>query len=305
MEWPHKKSTISQVKLPGGYEVDLLRDDNLHPQISGNKWRKLKYNVLKADQKGYYQILTYGGAFSNHIAATAAAGKEFGFKTIGVIRGEYDPNNPTLQFAEKCGMHLHFVSRSAYREKDSKFFRSDLRKEFGPFFNVPEGGANFEGIQGCQEIWKDIDKEYDYVIVPCGTCSTMAGLILGNPNPDRTKVVGIPVLNVNDGLQADLNQKLFQVLYDWELVEEYKDDYLIFPDFHLGGYAKITSELKDFVETFKSENAIQLDYIYNGKMMFALSELIGNEIPENSKVLAVHTGGVQGNEGLRYMGKLQ
>jgi 1-aminocyclopropane-1-carboxylate deaminase len=133
----------------------------------------------------------------------------------------------------------------------------------------------------------------------------MAGLILGNPNPVRTKVVGIPVLNVNDGMRSDLNQKLFQVLYDWELIEDYKDDYLLYPDFHLGGYAKITPELKGFVESFKSENAIQLDYIYNGKMIFALSELIGEKIPEYSKVLAIHTGGVQGNEGLRYMGKIQ
>lgn len=296
------RSRIQSIKLKTGQIVHVLREDELHPEISGNKWRKLKYNVVKAQEEGYDRLLTFGGAFSNHIAATAAAGKEYGLKTTGVIRGEYDADNPTLKFARKCGMELDFVSRGAYKERGSKAFTAELRKKHGSFFEIPEGGANFYGIAGCMEIPRTLKRGYDYAVLACGTGSTLAGIVAGNRGEIRKEVVGIPVLKTSDGLHSDIEKQLWKIFVDDELVGEYINRFTTLNDFHFGGYAKFTLELVNFIKQCRTEYDLPLDLVYTGKAFYALVKLLeAGYFDEDSEILFIHTGGLQGNEGMRYL----
>ena len=259
-----------------------------HKYISGNKYRKLKYNILEAKSKRFSTILTFGGAFSNHIAATAAAGKEFGFKTIGIIRGEELKNkineNPTLVFAKSCGMEFKFVTRDDFRNKSSEEFLEDLRFEFGNFYHIPEGGTNELAIKGCEEILTEEDKEFDYVCCPVGTGGTISGII--NCSKPSQQVLGFPALK-GSFLKEDISK--FAVQDNWRLISDY----------HFGGYAKVNTELIDFLNQFKKDTNIPLDPIYTGKMMFGIYDLLKTGFfPENSKILVIHTGGLQGIAGM-------
>lgn len=296
------KSRIQSIQVKSGEIVHVLREDELHPVISGNKWRKLKYNVIKAREEGYNRLLTFGGAFSNHIAATAAAGREFGFQTTGVIRGEYDSRNPTLKFAQSCGMELDFVSRTDYRERGSKAFTAELRKKHGSFFEIPEGGANFYGIAGCMEIPSTLENDYDYVVLACGTGSTLAGIVAGNRNSIKEKVVGIPVLKTKDALQGDIAKQLWKVFLDDDLIAEYNNRYTTVNDFHFGGYAKFNEELVEFIGDCKRDYDLPLDLVYTGKAFYALTKLLKTGyFKSDARILFVHTGGLQGNEGMKYL----
>jgi 1-aminocyclopropane-1-carboxylate deaminase/D-cysteine desulfhydrase-like pyridoxal-dependent ACC family enzyme len=187
-----------------GVNVFLKREDLLHPIISGNKWRKLKYNLIEAKEKGLKTLLTFGGAYSNHIHATAYAGKLFEFKTIGIIRGEeHLPWNPTIEFAKSQGMEIHYIDRKKYRHKHKKEFLQDLRNNFEEFYLLPEGGTNLLAVKGCSEIIEDIDIEYDYIVTACGTGGTIAGLICGLKG--RNKILGIPVLKGADFLLTNID----------------------------------------------------------------------------------------------------
>ena len=167
--------------------VAIKREDLIHPFVSGNKFRKLKYNLLEAKKEKQETLLTFGGAFSNHIAAVAYAGKENGFKTIGIIRGEELQDkiieNPTLIFAQNCGMQFEFISREAYRTKSETSFLENLKLQFGDFYHIPEGGTNVLAIQGCAEILTPEDAEFDYICCSIGTGGTISGII------DRKSVV--------------------------------------------------------------------------------------------------------------------
>jgi 1-aminocyclopropane-1-carboxylate deaminase len=267
----------------------FIKPDYLnHPFISGNKYRKLKYNLLEAKRLNKNVLLTFGGAFSNHIAAVAAAGDEFGFKTIGVIRGEElsfkISDNPTLSFAKKQGMEFHFVSREAYRLKTSASFIDDLKSRFGDFYLIPEGGTNQLAINGCEEILKESDQTFDYICCAVGTGGSISGLI--NSSFSNQKILGFPALK-GDFLQREISK--FANKTNWELI----------PDYHFGGYAKIKPELISFINSFKERYGIPLDPIYTGKMMFGLFDLMKQGyFPEGSKILAIHTGGLQGIEGM-------
>lgn len=266
----------------------IKREDKIHPFISGNKYRKLKYNLIEAQHYQQNVLLTFGGAYSNHIAAVASAGKEFGLKTIGVVRGEelvYKiSENPTLSFAQDCGMQLKFVSRDIYRTKASMEFLDSLKAEFGKFYLIPEGGTNDLAIKGCQEIFTKEDKDFDFICCPVGTGGTIAGLI--NSSLENQKILGFPALK-GDFLQNDISK--FATKSNWKLIIDY----------HFGGYAKINSELVEFINKFKLENNIQLDPIYTAKMMFGIFDLIENNyFPKGSKILAIHTGGLQGIDGM-------
>ena len=273
-------------------EVWLKREDLLHPEVSGNKFRKLKYNVLEAKKLQKQRILTFGGAFSNHIAATAAAGKLYGIPTIGVIRGEELAkdlqqtlkSNPTLKFASENGMDFHFVSRENYRRKNDPKFIESLHAEFGDFYLVPEGGTNQLAIAGCEEILSEEDKEFDIICVSAGTGGTASGLI--NASGQNQSVLVFSALK-GDFLKDEISH--FSNKKNWILVS----------DEHFGGYAKINEELVSFINEFKTEFGIQLDPVYTGKMMFGVFEMIKkNQVPENSRILAVHTGGLQGIAGM-------
>lgn len=266
----------------------IRREDLIHPFISGNKFRKLKYNLAQAKTENQDTLLTFGGAFSNHIAATAFAGKEYGFRTIGIIRGDELESkisiNPTLKFAQECGMKFKFVSREIYRHKTEKDFMTNLKIEFGDFYLIPEGGTNEFAVQGCQEILTPEDAEFDYICCAIGTGGTISGII--NSLLPHQKVLGFPALK-GDFLKEDIRK--FAQNQKWELITDY----------HFGGYGKVNPELISFINQFYAENKIPLDPIYTAKMVFGVMDLINkNYFPENSKILLIHTGGIQGNAGM-------
>ena len=276
-----------------GISLFMKREDELHPFISGNKYRKLKYNLVEAFNKNQQTLVTFGGAYSNHIAAVAAAGFEHGFKTIGVIRGDELANNleevlkanPTLKFAAAHNMQFHFVSRSAYRNKTSVAFISSLKEMFGEFYLVPEGGTNKFAIQGCEEILNEKDEQYNVICSAVGTGGTISGII--NATKNHQKVIGFPAVK-GDFLKHEIKKYALKNK-NWSLNTNY----------NFGGYAKISEELIIFINKFKLETGVPLDPIYTGKMMFGIVDLIKNNFFERgTNILAIHTGGLQGIEGM-------
>ncbi len=259
-----------------------------HPTISGNKWFKLKYNLQEAKKLGQKTILTFGGAWSNHIYATAAACKEFGFSSIGIIRGEPTPElNSVLTFAENCGMQLHFIDRTSYKNKESQVFIRNLHQQFGEFYLVPEGGSNFPGVKGCMEIMNNIG-DFNYVCCSCGTGATLAGITL-SLKPDQ-KAIGFSALKGGEFLKEEVNRFRKEQKLEMKSAEE---QFIIQTNYHFGGYAKSTSELIDFVKHFERQHTIPLDRVYTSKMMFGIYDLIGKGFfQKGEKIIAVHTGGV-------------
>lgn len=282
-------SINQQIILPNNaVELYIKREDKIHPFVSGNKYRKLKYNLLEAKNNGFDTLLTFGGAFSNHIAAVASAGNAFGFKTIGIVRGEELGNkiseNTTLSFAKENGMQFKFVSRELYRNKTSESFLNDLKEEFGDFYLIPEGGTNKLAVKGCEEILNTEDNTFDYICCAVGTGGTISGLI--NCSKPSQQVLGFPALK-GDFLKGDISK--FATQANWELITDY----------HFGGYAKINEELVTFINQFKIDNQVSLDPVYTGKILYGIMDLISkNYFPKGSKILVIHTGGLQGIEGM-------
>ncbi len=271
-----------------GISLEIKREDLIHPFVSGNKFRKLKYNLLQAKKENKDTLLTFGGAFSNHIAAVAAAGKEHGFKTIGIIRGEELRNgfgdNPTLNFASNCGMQFDFISRDEYRKKTEQDFLAQLNEKWGDFYIIPEGGTNSLAVLGCQEILEESDADFDFICCSVGTGGTISGLI--NSSKLNQKIIGFPALN-GDFLKEEIRK--FATNERWELIEDYT----------FGGYAKVNDELIEFMNSFYSENHIPLEPIYTGKMVFGVIDMIYKDyFPKDAKILMIHTGGLQGIDGM-------
>lgn len=269
-------------------QLALKPDYLIHPTVSGNKFRKLKYNLEKAQSNNYNGILTFGGAFSNHIAATAAAGKELNMPTVGIIRGEelenHVKNNPTLRYAKSCGMHLDFVTRSIYKNKTDPDYLKQLMLTYKNYFVIPEGGTNELAIKGCEEILTEKDQAFDIICCAVGTGGTIAGVI--NGSLPTQKIIGFPALK-GDFLKEDISKFASQT--NWKLITDY----------HFGGYAKINEELVTFINQFKIDNQVSLDPVYTGKMLFGIMDLINkNHFPKGSKILVIHTGGLQGIEGM-------
>ncbi|WP_417352290.1 1-aminocyclopropane-1-carboxylate deaminase/D-cysteine desulfhydrase [Flavobacterium alkalisoli] len=276
-----------QINFPNNINLAIKREDLLHPHISGNKFRKLKYNVLEAKRQNADSLLTFGGAYSNHIAATAAAGKEYGLKTIGVIRGEEladkIKSNPTLSFAKDCGMEFVFVSREDYRKKTEEEFIGKLREELGDFYLVPEGGTNQLAVKGCEEILTDGDEAFDYIACAVGTGGTISGII--NTSKPHQKVLGFPAL------KADLSFDIAKFAQ--------QDNWALITDYHFGGYAKVNEELVAFINDFYAKTSIPLDPVYTGKAVFGVIDLIERGcFPDGSRILMIHTGGLQGIAGM-------
>lgn len=268
-------------------QLDILREDLNHALIQGNKFRKLKYNLIEASNQGLDTLLTFGGAYSNHIHATAAAGKAFGFETIGIIRGEelaFQELNATLQEAYDFGMKFKFVTRNDYRQKHTETFITQLKKQFSEAYILPEGGTNLLAVKGCEEILDHRTVDYDYICLPMGTAGTISGVIR-SANPQQ-KVLGFPALKNASFLKDEIEK--FTSKMNYELINAY----------HFGGYAKFSAELVNFVNYFNQEFQILLDPIYNAKMMFGIMDLIQQQyFPQGSRVLAIHTGGLQGIKG--------
>ena len=286
----------------------VKRDDLIHPIVHGNKWRKLKYNIEAFKASGFSQILTFGGAFSNHIHATAAAGQLFNIPTIGIIRGErIDPLSPTLIFAEKCGMKLHFVSRQTYRDKE--ILLNELRNLYGDFYHLPEGGTNTYAVRGCTEIVEEVNIQLgflpNYFCVACGTGGTLSG-ILSAVEPMQ-KVVGFSVLKNDDMFSEVTNILQTSFVTKTELTNTpfnltnkkvLPTNWCLNTEYNFGGYAKWTTYFIEFINDFKIKYGIALDPIYNGKMFYGVFDLIKKGYFEkNASIVLVHTGGLQGVEG--------
>ncbi len=270
------------------HSLKIKRDDLIHPFVSGNKFRKLKYNLLEAEKERHSTILTFGGAFSNHIAAVAAAGAETNFKTIGIIRGEELAHNrllnPTLTFAQNCGMLFKFIPRDLYRKKEEASFLRQLEDEYGRFYLLPEGGTNHWAVKGCEEILQESDQSFDFICVPVGTGGTISGLV--KASSAHQQVLGFSALK---GTFQNEEVKKYTSKTNFEITDAYS----------FGGYGKIDAELIRFINEFKQKTDVPLDPIYTGKMLFGIIDLLKNgRFPENSSILAVHTGGLQGIAGM-------
>lgn len=279
------------IDFKNNIELFIKREDQLHSIISGNKLRKLKYNLEEAKRQNKSCLLTFGGAFSNHILAVAGAGNEFGFATIGIIRGEELEHkiseNPTLLRAQDLGMKFHFVTRSQYRNKEEVTFLDSLKNKFGDFFLVPEGGTNSFAIKGCEEILTASDKSFfTHITCAVGTGGTISGII--NSSIEKQQIIGFSSLKgafLSDVIRNFVNKT------NWNIIEDY----------HFGGYGKINDELVSFLNLFYNHTSIPLDPVYTGKMVFGVMDLInkGYFLP-NSKILMIHTGGLQGIKGMNF-----
>lgn len=266
-----------------GVRLFIKREDLNHPRVSGNKWWKLKYNLEEAIAQGHDTLLTFGGAYSNHIYATAAAAHELGLKSIGIIRGEETlPLNTTLAFATASGMKLHYVSRESYRTKTAQTFIDNLHTQFGDFYLIPEGGTNALAVKGVTEFGQSLKNDFDYLCCAVGTGGTLAGLINGIPS--AKKVLGIPVLKGGGFLKGEIEQLAGKNTSQWTLMTDY----------HFGGYGKSTPALESFIHFFQEKTAIPLEFVYTGKVFFGVWELIKKGyFPKGVTVLVIHTGGIQ------------
>ena len=276
----------SAVLAESGVRILIKREDLNHEYASGNKWWKLKYNLEEATRIGHDTLLTFGGAYSNHIYATAAAAKELGLKSIGIIRGENTlPLNHTLAFAESCGMTLHFVSREKYRNKTADDFIQQLQNKFGDFYLIAEGGTNELAVKGVAEFGTALINEvdFDYLCLPVGTGGTMAGIVKALAG--RKKIVGFSVLKGGGFLSAEVKKWTADSFSNWNIEQDY----------HFGGYAKTTNELIKFISEFEKQHQLPLDQVYTAKMMFGILDLIQKGyFKRGSTILALHTGGLQG-----------
>jgi 1-aminocyclopropane-1-carboxylate deaminase len=267
-----------------GVRLFLKRDDLIHPEIPGNKWRKLKYNIAAARSEAASTLLTFGGAYSNHIRATAAAGHYFGFKTIGVIRGEeHLPLNESLAYAVSRGMSLDYMPRSSYRQKKDFSMVDGLRRRFGEFYLIPEGGSNGAAAYGCAELVKEIEVDFDVICCPCGTGGTLAGISMGLGGERRA--LGFSVLKGGDFLVDEVTElqrvAAGRVFSNWS----------INTDFHFGGFARRKQELDSFISSFEQKHQITLDWVYVAKMMYGIFALVEQGVFTNGTVVvAVITG---------------
>lgn len=299
----YEENSVNQklaINFPHNITLTIKREDLIHPAISGNKWRKLKYNLQAARQADQHCLLTFGGAYSNHIAAVAAVGAEFGFKSIGVIRGEELAgrinDNPTLSAAQANGMQLCFISRSQYRLKHTPAFLEQLSQQYGTFYLLPEGGTNALAVRGCEEILSEQDKlDFDYVCCAVGTGGTLAGII--NSSANRQQVIGFAALK-GGFLDGEVRQ--------WLHANVNRSNWLINTDYHFGGYAKTQPALFEFMQSFSQQSGIAMEPVYTGKMLFGIFDLIKKGyFPANSRILAIHTGGLQGNQSGLFKTQLQ
>jgi len=267
-----------------GVNLFVKRIDQPDPILNGNKSFKLKYNLLEAINQNLNTVLTFGGAYSNHIVATAAACNKNNLQSIGIIRGEEKKDlNPSLKYAHEKGMKLHFVSREEYRRKDNIEYIQSLKMKFDSCFIVPEGGANKLGVKGCSEILSLEDKKFNCIVTACGTATTLAGIT--NSLINEQKSIGIAVLKAENYLNENcigFTEK------------EKQNKYSIINDYHFGGYAKQSVELEEFVKKFNNETNIEIEPIYTGKLFYAIMDLIKKKhFKQNENILAIHTGGLQ------------
>jgi 1-aminocyclopropane-1-carboxylate deaminase len=282
---PSPLQEISDDRLArAGVRLYLKRDDLIRPDLPGNKWRKLKYNLQAAKEQGHEVLLTFGGAYSNHIRATAAAGHYFGFSTIGVIRGEeHRPLNPSLSDAVRYGMRLTYLDRATYRAKSEPGVIAMLHEGFGDFYLLPEGGSNAHAVRGCAEIPGEIRQPFDVICCPCGTGGTLAGIAAGLGAGQRA--LGFSALRGGEfltGTVAGLQAEAFgSGSGNWAIDDR----------FHFGGFARRNPELDRFIADFRERHGLTLDWVYVAKMMYGIYALAEQGFfGRGTKIVALITG---------------
>jgi len=268
----------------------IKRDDLIHPIISGNKWRKLKYNILHVQMNRMKGLITFGGAYSNHLLATAVAAKQAKIPSVGIVRGEEltKDSNSILSFCFSQGMDLKFVSRNEYGYRDEPIYKQELLTEYTNFWMVPEGGGNYQGVLGCMEIMKETENDFDFVCVSQGTTTTSIGILLSIP--EKTKLLVCPALKSFDSI-FEMRQRLLYLGFEQEFIEEKLKQVIVLPTDELGKYGKATPEVKVFSNDFYKRTKINADYTYNAKSLFMLNKYIEINSLFKKKILYIHTGG--------------
>lgn len=275
----------------------VKRDDLIDSEISGNKWRKLKFNVLKCQQQKNSGVLTFGGAFSNHLVATASACSKAGLECVGVVRGDElsENSNATLARCHELGMKLHFVSREEYHLRYERYYHESLLEIFTNLLVVPEGGANYYGMIGCQEIVSEMDLKADRFVLAQGTTTTSCGILLATNGNQKVSVV--PAMKGYDSL-GEMTTLLRKSGVEEQMIKECIQSVDVLSEYHFGGYAKFNEVLIDFIREFKQMHNLELDPVYTGKAMFALMDQIKKGAYDNETIVFVHTGGLQGIAGI-------
>lgn len=265
--------------------VAMLRLDTIHPLVSGNKWFKLKYNIQKVQKDSYVGMLSFGGAFSNHLIALAAAGTLYHLPTIGIVRGEelHANSNHVLKQCADLGMQFEFISRSQYHNKNDHVFLETLEQKYPNYWVVPEGGANDLGMRGASEIMDYIPENYNYIVTAVGSATTFIGLLKRLKN--HQKLIGICPMKGGAYLKEIIEVNV-QGGQQWELLDR----------FHDGGFGKISLRLENFMHSFYKKYGILLDRVYTAKMMWAVHQLLfENYFDKEASILCIHSGGLTGN----------
>jgi 1-aminocyclopropane-1-carboxylate deaminase len=295
------KPIFSELLKNKSIQMDVALLDSIHPLFGGNKWFKLKYNLEEAKRRNAKAIVTFGGAYSNHIYATAAACQVFGIPCIGLIRGEAaDINNSTLSKAKAFGMEIDFLSRMDYAEKETELFEYELHEKYGNVYIIPEGGANFFGINGSMEILKSLNHDYDTIAVSCGTATTLTGIVL-SAQPNQ-KIVGFAPMKGGVYLKETVQYNLNNFLGSKAAAEELIQNVTVIDDYHFGGFAKVNDDLRKEKLKLEQSFGFELDYVYTAKMFYGLLDMIEKGLLlGNQKMLVIHTGGLQGNAGFQHI----
>jgi 1-aminocyclopropane-1-carboxylate deaminase len=291
-----EKSILQLLEIPAlqerGIRLLVKRDDLLHQEVSGNKWRKLKYNLEQAKHAKSQGIFTFGGAYSNHLLATAFAAQAVGLAAIGYVRGDelHAGSNETLRRCAELGMDLQFLSREMYAMHSDKAFIDELKLENPGFYAIPEGGGNYYGLVGCQEIWRELPAGIDHFFVAQGTATTSCGILLGKPAETTLHVV--PVLKGFDS-EATMQRQLQWFLFDEVLAAELVEEVVVHSDYHFGGYAQQTPELVAFIANIQEQYDLPLDAVYTGKAFYALLQTIMAPEFDGKTIVFLHTGGLR------------
>jgi 1-aminocyclopropane-1-carboxylate deaminase len=291
-----QKSIIQEIKFSyrsNEYSLSIKRDDLIDDLVSGNKWRKLKYNLAQAEHEGKDGILTFGGAFSNHLIATAKAANNAGLNSIGIVRGDElnADSNQTLKNCAKYGMHLKFISRAEYRERNDYAYMKRIQQKYAGFYVIPEGGANYYGMVGCMEITKEIPSFYHHVFTAMGTGTTAAGIRAALDLKSHLHIVSALKGNKDELSVKDLLMKFthdeFEANEYLKMTSFYEDEF--------GGYGKWNDKLVEFVKLVYMQTSVKMDLIYTAKVLHKIISLIDLEkILPSERILMIHTGGVQG-----------
>jgi 1-aminocyclopropane-1-carboxylate deaminase len=305
---PRLQSLDCELLADYSIKLSMLRLDEMHPHLGGNKWFKLRPNIERLQREGLPLAVSFGGAWSNHLRALAAAGKQFGFATLGFVRGErVEPLNPVLAFAQQCGMELRFLSRGDYQRRHEDSFVAELCRGIGPHLLIPEGGSNLDGVLGCTELASYLEwpagTNQHWVALACGTGTTMAGLVRGleqrfvSDSRSASNVLGISVLKAPGYIAEQVSEWLGSAKASAEPTHS-AVSWEVYDEFHCGGYARSNGELQGFLQSFIAETAIPIEPVYTGKLLYGIWQLIkSGRIPPESAGIVLHTGGVMPKNG--------